>query len=224
MSQGANAVDLHTHSYGSPDGGLTVGDYRQMLSSGGLDWVAITDHNTIDAALEIRQALGEVGERIIVGEEVMTSEGELIGLFLAQTVKPGQSLRVSAEDILGQGGVLYVPHPFETVRSGVTPEALATLEGLPYIVETHNGRAYVGNKGAQARAWAEEHGVAQAASSDAHGPLGWGKTYTLMSSAPAPGLDWARALKHATLKRGRVGLGVVYPKYHRLRKLFRTKT
>ncbi len=81
-------VDLHTHSVASPDGGITLKQYRHILEIGILDCIAITDHNQIDFATHARQKLGE---RIIIGEEIMTTLGEIIGLFLEQPVRAGMT-------------------------------------------------------------------------------------------------------------------------------------
>jgi len=174
-------VDLHTHSVASPDGSLTLADYRSMLDSGELDYIAVTDHDSVAWAF---QARSELGERLIVGEEISTTEGELIGLFLGAIVPPGLSPVRTAELIRQQGGLVYVPHPFETVRHGLSQTTLAQLAGLVDIVEVFNGRAVAQNKSANAKRWAAERQLAGAASSDAHGRRGWGKTLTVIGLKP----------------------------------------
>ena len=71
-------VDLHTHSQASPDGGIRPEQYAQALATEKLDFIAITDHDRIDFALGMQKALGN---KIIVGQEITTSVGELIGLY-----------------------------------------------------------------------------------------------------------------------------------------------
>jgi len=215
-------LDLHTHSYGSPDGGLQTGAYRAMLEHGQLDIIAITDHNDIAAAQSIQTALDPLGERIIVGEEIMTTEGELIGLYLSQTVPAGLSPLETVRQIRAQGGLVYVPHPFETVRSGLSVSALDAIAELVDIVEVHNGRAVFQNKGSEAAAWAKNHHKPGAASSDAHGRAGWGRTYAVVDRVPTRGTLLA-LLAQARLGTGTVGVGVVYPKLHRLKKGLRGK-
>src|SRR6266581_840040 len=117
-------LDLHTHSQGSPDGGLTRGDYQRMLVSGKLDFIAVTDHDSIEFASALYEQLGS---QIIVGEEVTTANGELIGLYLKQRVLPGRSAVDTVELIHTQGGLVYVPHPFETVRKGLSLESLEEI-------------------------------------------------------------------------------------------------
>ena len=105
-------IDLHTHSLGSPDGAITTNQYRKVLLSGRLDYIAITDHDDTNFAKSVKKALGaELSDRIIVGQEITTKAGELIGLFLTQTVPAGLTLRETAKAIHQQGGLVYVPHP-----------------------------------------------------------------------------------------------------------------
>lgn len=210
-------VDLHTHSTGSPDGGLTKRHYQFFLDNNLLDYIAITDHNRIDIA---QQYQAELGGRIIVGEEVMTSEGELIGLHLSKLVEPGQTALATAEAIKAQGGLVYVPHPFETVRSGISEKTLEQIAAQVDIIEGYNGRAIFQNRGALARKWAAKLGVPIAASSDAHGRTGWGYTYSLLDAAPSRA-SLVSLLKTASYSKGMVGIGVIYPKLNRLIRKFR---
>ncbi|MCA9330415.1 PHP domain-containing protein, partial [Candidatus Saccharibacteria bacterium] len=114
-------VDLHTHSQASPDGGITAEQYAHVLSTGLLDMIAITDHNSIAYAQEVQKQLGD---KIIVGEEIMTNDGEIVGLFLTQVIEPGLSAQETCRRIKAQHGLVYIPHPFETVRKGLHPEKL----------------------------------------------------------------------------------------------------
>lgn len=209
------SIDLHTHSIASPDGALRVEDYRQVLDKGHLDYIAITDHNTIEMA---EQFQAELGRQIIVGEEITTQEGEVIGLYLTEVVTPGLSLRETIRAIKEQGGLVYVPHPFETVRKGLAAEALDAIAKDVDIVEVRNGRAVFQNYGPQAVAWSRTHNIPGAASSDAHGPSGWAKTYSTVSEAPTPE-NLPSLLQGAKLRYRFMGFrGLLYPKYNRLRK------
>jgi predicted metal-dependent phosphoesterase TrpH len=211
------AVDLHTHSKASPDGSLTADDYRAMLQSNRLQYIAVTDHNTIDFALQLQ---AELGDHIIIGEEVSTGEGEVIGLYLSQTIPPTATIKEAIRAISDQGGLVYVPHPFETVRKGVTPETLQNISDSVDIIEVHNGRAIFQNLSSEALAWGKAHGVPGAASSDAHGRTGWGRTYSLVER-PLTRDNLVGQLAFATLHRGYVGArGIMYPKFNRIRKRF----
>lgn len=209
------AVDLHTHSQGSPDGGLRLKDYKRMLASGVLNAVAITDHDDVSFALSVREVLGD---QIIVGEEISTTEGELVGLYLTKRIEAGLSARETAEAIKAMRGLVYVPHPFETVRHGISKDTLDGIAELVDIVEVHNGRAIFQNRGKLAQKWAEENDKAMAASSDAHGWGGWGKTFSVVDEMPRQS-TLVSLLKSASLERGTVGLrGALYPKTNRLRR------
>lgn len=174
-------IDLHTHSIASRDGGIKPEQYVRVLDDGILDYIAITDHDRIDMATQLQKQLGE---QIIVGEEVTTADGEVIGLFLKKLVKPGLSALDTAKAIKAQGGLVYIPHPFETVRKGLSKSALDELSKLVDIVEVYNGRAVFQNRGPQAMTWARNHRRAGAASSDAHGLKGVGATYSVVPAKP----------------------------------------
>jgi predicted metal-dependent phosphoesterase TrpH len=211
-------IDLHTHSSASPDGALLTRHYREALLRGVLDYVAITDHNTISLAKKLYH---ELGDHIIIGEEITTAQGEIIGLYLEEVVPASLPIEQTVRIIHEQGGLVYVPHPFETVRKGISVEVLDNIASSVDIIEVHNGRAIFQNKAAQARGWAASHSVPSASSSDAHGWRGWGKTYSLIADKPTakklPSL--MRDAKHSTRTVGMAG--ILYPKLNRLRKNIR---
>jgi predicted metal-dependent phosphoesterase TrpH len=213
-------IDLHTHSSASPDGGITPEEYAEALEKGNLDYIAVTDHNTIEMAEHLHATHGSA---IIIGEEITCQEGELVGLFLKHAVKPGHSALVAAEEIARQGGLVYLPHPFETVRKGLPMETLETIAKLVDIVEVHNGRAVFQNRGPQAHTWARLHRKPVAASSDAHGYKGLGTTYSVINQAPnAQNLPELLLKAHYTVKRPPLH-SLLYPKYHRARKRLRRR-
>lgn len=215
-------IDLHTHSSASPDGGITAKQYARLLEHGKLDVVAVTDHNNIEFAVQLQKELGE--DKIIVGEEIMTTKGEIIGLFLTKVVKPGQSPLQTAQAIKAQGGLVYIPHPFETVRKGLQQEDLDAIAKDVDIIEAYNGRAILQNRTNRSIIWAQTHGKPIFASSDAHGPRGIGHTYTTSAKKLLP-TNAASVLAEAHIVVARPPIGsLAYPKYHRLRKKIRRKT
>lgn len=207
-------IDLHTHSVLSPDGGLTKEDYTRTLKTGVLDFIAVTDHNRIDFALELHK---DLGDKIIVGEEITAQEGEIIGLYLREPVQPGLSAAQTALCIKAQGGLVYVPHPFETVRMGIPLSTLDEIAGSVDIIETYNGRSSQ-NRGGKAEDWAAKYKVAGSHASDAHGLKGWGRTYSLIAAEPTR--ETLAALLAGGQGSGKgVGLlGRAYPKLNRLKK------
>lgn len=211
-------IDLHTHSTSSHDGGISAKQYQEALSNGTLDAIAITDHNTIEFAQVLHRQLGD---RIIVGEEVMTDHGEIIGLFLKERVPAGLSPEDTVRHIKDQGGLVYIPHPFETIRSGMGPAALDKIVDYIDIVEVCNGRAFLQNRSSQAVVWARLNHLQSAASSDAHGSKGLGKTYSDVADIPTRE-TLLSLLDRAVLRTERPSAqSLLYPKYHKLRKKLR---
>lgn len=211
-------VDLHTHSLASPDGSLQLADYQSVLDRGLLDYIAVTDHNTIEFALKAKEKLGD---KIIIGEEITAREGEIVGLYLTTTIPAGLSAAETADLIHKQGGLVYIPHPFETVRKGLPLEALEGIASVVDIVEVHNGRAIFQDKSTRAIDWAKLYQLPGAASSDAHGRHGWGKTYSEIKGEPTKEM-LAEQLYHATYQVASPGVrGVLYPKLNRMKKKLR---
>lgn len=208
-------VDLHTHSIASPDGGLAEADYHRMLDSGRLDVIAVTDHDTAEFALQLHKKLGD---RIIVGEEIRTSHGEVIGLYLRETIPAGLSPAETIGRIKQQGGLVYIPHPFETVRQGMQASALQAIAPEVDIIEVHNGRAAFQDRSRVAYDWAAAHGCAGGAGSDSHGRAGWGRTYTVLSELPAAG-TLVELLKTADYHSRFAGVrALLAPKLNRVKK------
>lgn len=210
-------IDLHTHSAGSRDGGITLEQYRTLLDDNRLDYIAITDHDGIAQARHIHDKLGE---RIIIGEEISTTEGDLIGLYLKKPVPAGLSAKKTVRLIKEQDGLVYLPHPFETIRHGLDEATMDTISEDIDIVETCNGRAFAQNRSERALLWAKLHQKPAAASSDAHGIRGIGATYTTIHESPTR-TNLPKLLERARLtyqKPPKVSL--LYPKYHTIKKKF----
>lgn len=176
-------LDLHTHSTLSHDGGISESEYRRILDNKVLDYVAVTDHNKIDFAIKLRKKLGD---RVIVGEEIMTREGEILGLYLTKRIKPGLTSFEAAKQIIGQGGVIYIPHPFHNFRSSMTAIDSESLLNITkeIIIEVFNARTAYFTKGIVAHTFAEKYNLAKGSSSDAHCKWGLGKTYMTISDKP----------------------------------------
>lgn len=208
-------VDLHTHSSASPDGGITAAQYHHALTSGLLDVIAVTDHNRIDVAQALQR---DLGDKIIVGEEIMTTAGEVVGLYLTEAIPAGLTPLETVQRIKDQHGLVYIPHPFETVRKGLHPAVLEEISDHIDLMEIYNGRAFAQDRSQQAVVWAKLNHIPGAASSDAHGLHGLGKTYTTLPSLPTRD-TLLTEMKSATPVVGKPTVrALLYPKYHRLRK------
>lgn len=208
-------VDLHSHSIISQDGGITADSYATLLSERILDRIAVTDHNRIDFALSLHKKLGQ---GIIVGEEIMTSQGEITGLFLRRPIPPFLSPKETVTQIHGQNGLVYIPHPFELRRKGLGMTILEQLKADIDIMEVFNGRSLQNSTARRARVFAGENHIAQAASSDAHSARGLGSTYTVVNAAPTRDTILS-LLAHAVLSQKRPPLYTFFsPAYNRMKK------
>jgi predicted metal-dependent phosphoesterase TrpH len=208
-------IDLHTHSTNSRDGGITTQQYIDILEQNILDYVAITDHNHTSLAIYLHQKLGD---KIIIGEEINTQEGEIIGLFLKQTIPRDMPVTKTIDYIKKQGGIVYVPHPFETVRRGISKDVLERIINDVDIIEVYNGRAVFQNKGPQATTFARIHDKPGTASSDAHGVKGLGCAYASIDKKPTA-INLAQQLYTAKLNTQRPALKtLLYPKLNRIKK------
>lgn len=208
-------IDLHTHSTASPDGGINRLQYKKIMHHGILDYVAVTDHNQIKFASLLKK---EFGDRVIVGEEIMTTAGEIVGLFLEEKIEPGQTPLETVRQIKEQGGFVYIPHPFETIRKGLHPSVLDELVDYVDIIEIYNGRALLQNRNAQAVVWARLNQKIGAASSDAHGYKGLGRTFTSISEPPTAD-NLLNLLDNGTPHASTPTIhALLYPKYNRLKK------
>ncbi len=205
---------MHSHSDKSPDGGIDLDEYLLLFTKDKLDYIAITDHDSISGAVKAQK---RIGERIIIGQEITTKQGEIIGLFINTKIKPGQDAFAAAKEVKEQGGLVYIPHPFETVRQGISKETLNGISDLVDIVEVFNGRAVFQNKGPEAATWAKLNNKVTCASSDAHGILGIGTCYTTISEPPTAA-NLVKQLRTAKLTTMHPPLyTLLYPKLNRLR-------
>lgn len=159
-------VDMHTHTRRSFDCLTSPETYLQTIRRRGIDHVFVTDHNAIDMALRLHAA---EPRRVLVGEEVKTREGfDLIGLFLSELIPRGTPARVAAEAIRAQGGVVYLPHPFDVSRSGAGARHAEALLDLVDVIEVHNARCFRPDMNRRAEEFARRHGKLMGAGSDAH--------------------------------------------------------
>lgn len=179
-------VEFHCHTRHSPDSLVRPADLVATARRKGIDRLVVTDHNRIAGALEA-QALDP--ELIIVGEEIMTTQGELLAAFVTELV-PSRLPPLEAIAILKeQGAFISVSHPFDRLRSPWSPAALAAI--LPHIdaIETFNARTLSPKFNQRAAAFAAEHGLQGTAGSDAHTLFELGRaTMRLPAFSDAAGL------------------------------------
>jgi len=189
-------IDFHTHSILSHDGGINEKDYSKTLTKGVLDYIAITDHNTIDFALFCRKKLGE---RIIIGEEITTNQGEIIGLFLTKPITPFQTLEQTIATIKMQGGLVYIPHPYDIRRSGIGEKNMEKIKRDISIVEIFNARMVFPSFNRQAKQFSIRNNLSYGCGSDAHNGGGLGYAYTIINQKVEKG-TLVQALKNSMQK------------------------
>jgi predicted metal-dependent phosphoesterase TrpH len=191
-------ADFHVHTRYSPDSGMALKALVAKCVKTGLGCIAVTDHNTIEGALE---AARTAPFTVIIGEEVKSSGGEIIGLFLKQPVPKGLTPLETVQAIKAQGGLVSIPHPFDVFRrSVITPEALT--EVLPHadIIEGFNARNTFQSANRRARELARQHGLPISAVTDSHTPYEVGRTYTELREFDGTPAGLLRALAEARLE------------------------
>ena len=163
-------IDLHCHTEASHDCRTPLLEVADRCLERQLDVLAVTDHNEIWGALELgRIAAARGGLTVIVGEEISTREGEIIGLFLNQKIPAGMTPEQTVSAIRDQGGLVLLPHGFDPLKAHrLRPAALERIASEIDIVETFNARISKPAWNRAALVWAQEHGLAVSAGSDAH--------------------------------------------------------
>jgi predicted metal-dependent phosphoesterase TrpH len=159
-------VELHTHTYYSKDCLLKPETVIATCRRKGIDKLAVTDHNTISGALELKRLAPEL---IIVGEEVMTTEGELLAFFVREWVPPGLTPQETIARLRDQGAFISVSHPLDRLRRGAWDEA-ALLEIIEQVdaLEVFNARCTFNADNAAALDLAQRHDKLKTVGSDSH--------------------------------------------------------
>jgi predicted metal-dependent phosphoesterase TrpH len=162
------SVELHTHSSLSHDGRDPVDHLLEQAASVGLDALAVTDHDEIDASLDAAERAPDHGLIGIPGMEITTAVGHVLALGVHEAVPSGLSFEATLDRIHDGGGIAVVPHPFQPSRHGVAThlpeETLASADAI----EVYNSRLLTGRANRQAERFAAAHGLPMTAGSDAH--------------------------------------------------------
>ena len=190
-------VDCHLHTVASGDSVLTLEELADRARRAGLDVVCVTDHNVTHAAVVAAER--DLGVRIIVGEEIRTRDGDVIGLFLTERIPYVLPLAEVTSRIRAQGGLVYAPHPFDLVRSS-TGRVLPDLcrAGTIDVIEVFNAKVEDQALNERAAEVARAYSVPMGAGSDAHDADGVGAAYLEMPDFDGPG-SFLAALAEATV-------------------------
>ena len=163
-------VDLHMHTDHSPDSATPVEVLLETARDRGLGAIAVTDHNVVSGALQARRIAEEMGDiKVIVAEEVKTAEqGEVIGLFLEEEVPRGMTMAETIAEIRRQGGLVYVPHPFDRFHSVPDYEHLLDIVEEIDVLEVFNPRVALTSFNEEAERFAYKYRIVPGAGSDSH--------------------------------------------------------
>lgn len=216
-------VDMHTHTEFSPDSRTKLATYAAAAAESGLDVVCVTDHDTIEGALRLRELATAV--RVIVGEEISTEDGEIIGLFLGAAVPRALSAEETIARIHDQGGIAYVPHPFSrNRRNHIRLSALQRVAGSVDAMEVFNAREAFAGDNRRALAFAARHAIPGGAGSDAHRPAELGRAYVELERDFATPAEFVTALRSARVAGRLSGVAVhVGTRYDVIRKWLRRR-
>lgn len=178
-------IDLHVHTRYSYDVFTPLQAVVWACRRREIDCLAVTDHNEIEGGLRLREM---APFEVVVGEEVRTTEGEIIGLFLEERIPPGLSPEETIDEIRRQGGVVYLPHPFggKHRRSGFIRRRLEELVARVDVVEGFNARNRDPACDRLALDFARAHNLPVGAGSDAHTPFELGNAYVEMEPFRTP--------------------------------------
>ncbi|HEY2142221.1 MAG TPA: PHP domain-containing protein [Solirubrobacteraceae bacterium] len=196
-------VDLHMHTDHSPDCATPVEVLLATAREQGLGAIAVTDHNEISGALEARAQAAESDARppvkVIVGEEVKTAgQGEVIGLFVEEKIPRGLSLAETVVEIKRQGGIVYVPHPFDRLHSVPDYAHLLTILDDVDAIEVFNPRVAIGAFNEEAARFAAKYRIVAGAGSDSHVAQGLGSVRIRMRDFDGP-REFLQSLRDAEI-------------------------
>jgi predicted metal-dependent phosphoesterase TrpH len=218
-------VDLHIHTCASRDSAVHPADAIKAAKRRGLDRICITDHNRIDGALVAKEFDPEF---VIVGEEIVTTRGEILAFFVSEWVPPFLSHQEVLDRLEAQGAVISVSHPFDRHRHPWTEAMLEAILPRLDAVEGFNARSLYAQDNERAQEFAAVHNLPTTAGSDAHAAIEIGAAYLdmpLFTSAAEFRVALAESTIHGRLSpawvhlitlvnkwRGKLGLKPVLPK------------
>jgi len=194
-------VDLHMHTNHSPDCATPVDVLLDTAKARGLGAIAVTDHNVISGAHDAAAKAAEYGVKVIVGEEVKTADqGEVIGLFIEEHIPRGMTLEETIAEIHRQGGLVYVPHPFDRMHAVPDYEHLLNVVEDVDAIEVFNARVAVRSFNEEAVKFARKYRIPGGAGSDSHVPQGLGSVRIRMRDFDGPE-EFLESLREADIIR-----------------------
>ena len=180
-------VDLHMHTDHSHDCATPVESLLETARDRGLGAIAVTEHNEISGAVAAAAIADQYGVKVILGEEVKTaSQGEVIGLFITEKIERGMTLAETVAEIKRQGGLVYVPHPFDRMHAVPDYEHLLPIVDQIDLIEIYNPRVALDTFNEEAARFAAKYRIPAAAGSDSHVTQGLGTARVRMRDFNGP--------------------------------------
>ncbi len=178
MTQEYWQVELHSHSLWSKDCVVAFETIIRTCAQRGVDRIAITDHNTADGAIAMQKIAPDL---VIVGEEIMTDRGEILGYFMQESIPAGLTPDETIRRLRDQGAAISVSHPFDRLRKGAWHEA-DLLEIIDQVdaIEVFNSRCLFAEDNTKANQFAEKHNLTGTVGSDAHTRIEYGRALNKM--------------------------------------------
>ena len=191
-------VEMHSHTCWSKDCVVSFDAIIRRCEKLGISRIAITDHNTADGALAMQKLAPDL---VIVGEEIMTTQGELLGYFMHESIPAGLSPEETIKRLREQGAAISVSHPFDRLRKGAWLEAdLRRIMHLVDAIEVFNARCIFPQDNAKAIAFAQENQLLGTIGSDAHSRVEYARALAQMQPFEGPA-DFLVSLKQADFVR-----------------------
>lgn len=177
-------LEFHSHTHASKDSLTRPADLVAVARCKGIDRLVVTDHNSIMGALEAQSMDPEL---VIVGEEIMTTKGEILAAFVQEQIPPYLTPEKTILLLKEQGAFISVSHPFDAMRVGAWKEN-DLLEILPQVdaIEVYNSRCMLPRFNRRAREFAEKHNLAGTVGSDAHAAFEVGRSLMLLDQFEGP--------------------------------------
>ncbi len=195
---------FHVHTNYSDDANSSPERLLEDARRAGVGCIAVTDHDTIEGAKRVAALAGR-DLKVVVGEEISTSDGHLIGLFLHEPIDPGYTARQTANLIHQQGGLVVAPHPFNRLFGCSLRDNIYDVIDVIDVVEVCNGQNLLQGPNHRADAFARRHSLPRIAGLDMHHRGHLDACYQLMPRFDGP-IDFIPALEQAELRRGRHSL------------------
>jgi predicted metal-dependent phosphoesterase TrpH len=189
-------VDLHSHTLWSKDCLTEFETILRLCDQRGIDRIAITDHNTAEGALKLQKI---APNRVIVGEEIMTTQGEILAYFVRESIPAGLTPEETIRRLRHQGAVISVSHPFDRLRKGAWHEEdLLKIVDKIDAIEIYNARCMVNSDNDKAIAFAKKHNLIGTVGSDAHTRPEYGRSMVKMRPFSDDPEDFLDALQEAS--------------------------